>query len=101
MKASVVVNIKKAKAWSCFLFIKNGFVCLFLKKLVAQSSSHSSDSTSTADSTSSLDSTKSEQESEQEDQDLIKRKRRLPYLNGHTFIASATMPQTPFITTFF
>ena len=101
MKASVVVNIKKAKAWSFFVLMTMGLLCLFSINLVAQSSSHSSDSTSTADSTSSLDSTKSEQESEQEDQVLIKRKRRLPYLNGHTFIASATMPQTPFITTFF
>lgn len=68
----------------------------------------SSDSTCTSDSTNSQssdsaessDTTKSEQESEHEEE-LIKGKRRLPYLNGHTYIASATIPETPFITTYF
>jgi len=38
---------------------------------------------------------------DQEDEQLIKVKRRLPMLNGHHFIPSSTINETPFITTFF
>jgi len=85
--------------WLFFGLIIVGILCLFSVNVAAQSSSTaSSDSTSTSSDSSS---SSSEQESEQEDQELIKRKRRLPFLNGHTYIASSTMPQTPFITTYF
>ena len=37
----------------------------------------------------------------QESEELIKQKRRLPMLNGHNFIPSSTINETPFVTTFF
>lgn len=103
MKSLKFAHINKVKVWLFFGIIVMGILCLFSLDLEAQNSSSASDSTSksSSNSTQSADSTKSEQESEQEDQELIKRKRRLPYLNGHTYIASATMPETPFITTYF
>jgi hypothetical protein len=39
--------------------------------------------------------------SAQEDEQLIKVKRRLPMLNGHNFIPSSNLKPTPFVTTFF
>jgi hypothetical protein len=109
MRAPVFANIKKANAWLFFGLITLGMIFLFSVNLSAQSSSSASDSTSnsssnsyqSSDSTSFSDSTSTEQESVQETEELIKRKRRLPYLNGHTYIASSTMPDTPFITTYF
>jgi hypothetical protein len=103
MKALICANIKNAKAWLFFGLITVGILCLFSVNLPAQSSSSESSSTSTSssDSSSLSDSTSSEQESDQETEQLIKKKRRLPHLNGHTYIASSTMPQTPFVTTFF
>ncbi|NOR14306.1 MAG: hypothetical protein GQ544_01240 [Candidatus Aminicenantes bacterium] len=91
MKVLIFTNSKKAKVWLFFALITVAILCLFSVNLAAQSSA--SDSTSS----SSSGSTSTEQETEQ----LIKKKRRLPFLNGHTYIASATMPQTPFVTTYF
>lgn len=80
-----------------FALITVAILCLFSVNLAAQSSSSAYSSTSS----SSSGSTSTEQESDQETEQLIKKKRRLPHLNGHAYIASATMPQTPFVTTYF
>lgn len=39
--------------------------------------------------------------SDQSDEESVHVKRRLPLLNGHSFIPSLGIPQTPFVTTFF
>ena len=83
--------------WLIFGLVTVGILCLFSVNLAAQSSSSAYSSTSS----SSSGSTSTEQESDQETDQLIKKKRRLPHLNGHTYIASSTMPQTPFVTTYF
>jgi hypothetical protein len=80
MKDFISANFITVKSWLFSLLITVGIVTLFSVNLTAQSSSSSS--------------------SEQETEQLIKQKRRLPLLNGHTFIASSILPQTPFITTY-
>lgn len=82
MKDFISANFKTVKSWLFSLLITVGIVTLFSVNLTAQSSSSSSSS------------------SEQETEQLIKQERRLPLLNGHTFIASSILPQTPFITTY-
>jgi len=76
---NVVRSVPKIKGKSLFSwFIVVGFLCLLSINLVAETSS-----------------------SDQEDEKLIKQKRKLPLLNGHIFISSTNLYQTPFVTTFF
>jgi len=76
---NVVRSAPKIKGKPLFSwFIVVGFLCLLSINLVAETSS-----------------------SDQEDEKYIKKQRKLPILNGHIFISSTNLYQTPFVTTFF
>lgn len=92
MKIFIPTYLKTVRRWLFSGLVFVGILTLFSVNLAAQSSSSSSSSTSSSSSSPSS--------SEQETEQLIQQKRRLPLLNGHTFIASSTIPQTPFITTY-